>query len=311
MELQPGTPVDRYVVEGVLGKGGMAVVYRVRHGVLGHAAALKILLVPSPSIRQRLLQEGRVQSNLKHPNVVAVSDVVEVAGAPGLVMEYIDGPPLDRYLESHRLTLDQADSLARGILRGVVAAHAAGTIHRDLKPGNILLAIQDGEIIPKITDFGLAKAMELDGGGNSATRSGLAMGTPAYMAPEQIRSAKSVDERADVFSLGAILYELVTGIRAFPGEDIIDLFSRIGSGSYQPPNQLAPDLPERWVTAIQNSLVPDADKRIRSAAALYEAWTGEVSGAVQEGGHCKVHAARPAAHRPHRPGPASRRAARR
>ncbi|MBA2320108.1 MAG: serine/threonine protein kinase, partial [Deltaproteobacteria bacterium] len=210
MDLAPGTEIDRYVVEEVIGRGGMAVVYRVQHKKLGTSHALKVLLIPAPAIQERMLQEGRVQATLRHPNVVNVTDVIDVNGSYGLVMEFVDGPALDRHLwQQKHLSLEEAEIIGRGILAGVAAAHAQSMIHRDLKPANILLARSErGDLVPKVTDFGLAKILRgtsLDTA--SATRTGHTMGTPQYMAPEQIRNAKTVDERADVFSIGALLYE--------------------------------------------------------------------------------------------------------
>ena len=153
--LSSGQSIEgRYTVLRLLGAGGMARVYQVRHAELGSLHALKVLRVSSPEIRERLRQEGRVQSRVRHPNIVAVTDVVSVQGAPGLVMEYIGGPSLRDLLDASRLDHRQADGLARGILDGVEAAHRAGLIHRDLKPGNVLLDPVGDRLVPRITDFG-------------------------------------------------------------------------------------------------------------------------------------------------------------
>lgn len=278
--IAPGTPVDRYVVEDVLGRGGMAVVYRVKHRQLGTLHAMKVLTLHGAGVRQRLLQEGRVQALLQHPNVVAVTDVVDVEGSPGVVMEYIRGPSLDRLLTDRRLTIEQCDTIAQGILRGVGAAHTHGLVHRDLKPGNIMLAITTEGLVPKICDFGLAKLMEGDGQTAIQTRSGVTMGTPAYMAPEQIRNAKAVDKRADIFALGAILYELVTGRRAFDGEDLLDIFTNVAAGKFVPPRELVPALPERMEAAIVGAMVVDREKRIADCSTLLAMWRGEVARAT-------------------------------
>ena len=272
MELQTGTVVDRYAVEGLLGQGGMAIVYRVRHQQLGTLHALKVLMLPAKSIRERLLQEGRVQARLRHANIVSVTDVVDVDGAPGLVMEYIPGPSLDDLLRQHDLSVEQADLIGRGVLEGVAAAHEVGLVHRDLKPGNVLLEVKKDRLIPKITDFGLAKILTDDEAGGSKTRSGLAMGTPCYMAPEQIRNAKGVDERADVFSLGAVLYELVTGRRAFDGDDTFEIFSAVTSGEYTPVRDLVPNAPDRMVEAIRKAMATDREERIQSVEELARYW---------------------------------------
>jgi Tol biopolymer transport system component/serine/threonine protein kinase len=273
MDLAPGTAIKQYTVEAVLGHGGMAIVYAVRHRTLGSAFALKMLRVHSADVARRLLLEGRAQGALRHPNVVAVTDTIDWEGQLGLVMELVEGPSLEQLLARRRLGLDEADALARGILDGVAAAHARDLVHRDLKPGNVLLARTGTGLVPKITDFGLAKLLDAAAGPTS-TRSGVGMGTPPYMAPEQIRDAASADARADVFSLGAILYELVTGQRAFDGKDAWDVFSAIQAGKYTPPGELVRDLPDRMAAAIAGALEVDRDRRIRSVDALATMWAG-------------------------------------
>jgi serine/threonine protein kinase len=273
-ELESGTLVEgRYVVEALIGHGGMAEVYRVRHVHLDTLHALKVLTVSSGSIRRRLMQEGRVQAALQHPNIVSVTDVVVVDSSPGLVMEYIRGPAMDDCLDALELTNDQIDALAVGVMDGVAAAHALDLIHRDLKPANVMLAVTHDAIVPKVADFGLVKLLAGDDDGfQSKTRSGSTMGTPAYMAPEQIRDSKNVDARADVWSLGAILYELVSGRRAFDGEDVLDLFMKVAGGERQAITDLCPDLPDRWVKAIEGSLSVKREYRISTVADLRAQW---------------------------------------
>jgi serine/threonine-protein kinase len=274
VDLSSGQVIGQYRVESVLGQGGMAIVYRVRHEQLGSEHALKVLTVTSKSIRARLLQEGRVQATLRHENIVSVTDVVTIGDAPGLVMELVKGPTLEDLLSHKKLLLDQVDLLAQGILRGVAAAHRQDLIHRDLKPSNILLELGHGRIVPKVADFGLAKVLDA-GGGMSQTRSGVAMGTPHYMAPEQIRDAKSVDARTDVFALGAIFYEMVSGERAFPGEDMLTIFLAISEGKARPIREHCPDLPEHMAAAIEGALQIDRDQRIASCDALLALWRDE------------------------------------
>ncbi len=269
LSLNSGGTVDRYVVEELVGRGGMAVVYRVRHAQLGSRHALKVLSFRSATIQSRLLAEGRAQGSFHHPNVVAVTDVISIDGAPALVMEFVDGPSLEGLLARGPLTLAQSDALARGILRGVAAAHRHGLIHRDLKPANILLVAHDGHLVPKVADFGLVKLAREDDGQH--TRTGSTMGTPAYMAPEQIRDVKRVDARADVFSLGAILYELVTGRRAFTGRDMYDIFKAIAEGPRPP---LPPNVPQRMAEAINGALAADPADRIPDVTTLLDTWSG-------------------------------------
>ncbi len=263
MDLSTGTFVqERYRVRGLLGRGGMASVYLAWDERLRIEVALKVLHVPAAAIQERLLQEGRVQASLRHPNVLNVTDIVDVAGCPGLVMELVQGPSLDALLARTLLVPGEAGRLARGILAGVRAAHEAGVIHRDLKPGNVLLATVDGELVPKVADFGLVKLLGPEGG--SGTRSGLPMGTPPYMAPEQIRGVSDIDQRADLFSLGAVLYELFTGTRAFPGDDVLAIFDAVQAGRWTRRS----DLPDPVSDAIAGCLAPDRADRIASCDAL-------------------------------------------
>jgi serine/threonine protein kinase len=274
----PGTRLDRYLVEGVLGQGGMAIVYKVRHAQLGTFHALKVLNTPSPQVRDRMLREGRVQGAMRHPNIVPVTDLVEISGSPGLVMEFVDGPTLESLLERYRPTLQQADALATAILEGVAYAHRKGFIHRDLKPANVLLANSATGLVPKVTDFGLAKALASDeADGLHHTRSGMIMGTPAYMAPEQIRDSKHVDQRADVFSLGVMLYELVSGRKPFVGDDIVKLYTAITNGTYRPIQELVPNVPERMERAIVGALAIDRNTRIQDCDRLLAIWRGDQS----------------------------------
>ena len=235
-----GSTIDRYRIESRVGEGGMAVVYRARHLQLESVHAIKVLSVTGASVRQRLLREGKVQAILRHPNVIQVTDVLDVRGAPALVMEFVEGPSLDEWLSNHRPSLDEAVWVFRGIVRGVCAAHARGVVHRDLKPANVLLAPTSEGLIAKVTDFGLVKSL----GGAGSTQTGMALGTPEYMSPEQIRDARSVDQRTDLWSLGCILYELLCGTRAFSGSDRRDVFERIVAGTFAPPRDFAQDLPE-------------------------------------------------------------------
>ena len=275
MKLERGDTVDRYTVEKLLGAGGTALVYRVRHNRLGTRHALKLLTIHGESIRRRLLQEGKAQALLGHLNIVAVTDVVDVGGNPGLLMEYIDGPSLEDALLEYRLTMADAETLFMGVLAGVRAAHERGIVHRDLKPANVLLDPTDAGFVPKVADFGLAKAIRGKPLRQGSTRQGVAMGTPSYMAPEQIRDAGNVDERADMFSLGCILYEVITRRRAFPGEDTLDIYNNIALGRYVPARRLMPDLPDRLEQAIRGCLQVDKNKRIPDCDTLKAVLRGE------------------------------------
>ena len=238
----------------------------------GCTRALKLLDNMSDVQVRRLMVEAGIQIDLRHRNVVEVYAVLSEGEHLGLVMEYVDGPTLTSVLQRRRLTFDELDSLAQGILRGVRAAHRRGSIHRDLKPSNILLQRTEKGLVPKVTDFGLAKVLVNRQRGRSITQSGQMMGSPPYMSPEQIRNSKKVDARADVFSLGVILYQMATGDRPFHREDIIELFACISSGTYAPAQDVVPELPLRMASAIDGALLVDIGARIQSVEEFLDIW---------------------------------------
>ncbi|MCB9695098.1 MAG: serine/threonine protein kinase [Alphaproteobacteria bacterium] len=276
VDVRPGTVIDKFEVVELLGQGAMASVYLVRHRHLDAPYALKVLQIQRPEVAERLLTEGRVQAGLRHPNVVGVSDVILVNGQPGLVLEFVDGPTLERFIKDYGpLDIPAIDHIGLSIAKGLRAAHRAGHLHRDLKPANILMDYLDDQWIPKIADFGLAKFLFGGGDGEvSVTRTGQIMGSPTFMSPEQCRDAKSVDQRADVFALGAVLYELATGQRCFDAPDVVQVFARIVSGAFVPVIDLRPDLPRRMVMAIHGALVVDPAHRIPDVDTFMAVWEG-------------------------------------
>jgi hypothetical protein len=260
-----------------LGEGGMAAVFQVRHTTLGTLHALKVLTVAQKGVRERLVQEGVLQARLAHPNIVAVTDVLDVDGAPGLLMEFVPGGTLEGLLDGAAPPLHEAERLFRGVLAAVEHAHAHGVIHRDLKPANVLLSPGPAGPTPKVADFGVAKVLDRAlATDRKATRAGVAMGSPSYMSPEQIRDAGGVDERSDVFALGCILYELVTGRMAFEGPDVFSIFERITQGTFPPVESVAVDVPARVRAAIHGALQVDPARRIPSCARLREVLDGAV-----------------------------------
>jgi DNA-binding response OmpR family regulator len=271
MLLELGSVIDgRYRLESRLGSGGLASVWRVQHLQLEAPFALKILQVSTDDLRRRLLEEGRIQSRLAHPNLVRVTDTVSLPWGVGLVMELVEGPDLRTLLDRQRLPPGQALALGAGVLDGVAYAHRKGLIHRDLKPANVLLQPLDGGYVPRVVDFGLAKALRQGGGG--LTRTGMGMGTPGYMAPEQYRDAAHVDARADVFSLGAILYELVTGARPFNGHNLPTLYQQATAGTFMPAEQRDPGLPRGLSELLRRALSPAPQDRFQDAGQLAARW---------------------------------------
>lgn len=262
---------DRFTVKRVLARGGMATVYIVEHTTLRSEYALKVLDLHSGDIRQRLLQEGRIQASLRHPNIVGVTDALDLAGQPALVMEYVEGPALSEVLADGPVPLDQALDWFRSIARAVDYAHQRGLVHRDLKPDNVLMAPLGNSYLPKVADFGIAKVVQdymstrVDG---PHTRTGVGMGTPAYMPPEQMQNARGVDHRADIFALGCILYELVCGRRAFDSDNLLSLLNAVAEGDYPAPDSVVDHLPSGVIAAIHAALEPDPDLRVASCGEL-------------------------------------------
>ncbi|HTL34043.1 MAG TPA: serine/threonine-protein kinase, partial [Kofleriaceae bacterium] len=216
---------DRYLVEEELGNGAMGRVFAARHVKVGRRVAIKIMHdehAQNPSIVERFAREAMVAARLRHPNLVSVLDVGQTPSRqPLLVLELAPGIPLS-HMACEPLPGPRIVNLVRQLLRGLAHAHAAGLIHRDLKPDNILVeTTADGTEIPRIVDFGIAVTADRDDtiAGRRLTDANMVIGTPFYMSPEQAR-AKDIDARTDLFSLGVIMYELLAGMPPFPGSSV-------------------------------------------------------------------------------------------
>ena len=256
----------RYRTEEVLGRGGMASVYLARDGELDRPVAVKVLaehLADTPGFRERFLREAKLAAQLSHPNIVQVFDVGEEDGRPFIVMECVEGSTLAEELKQ-RGPLDPAEvvDLALQICGGLEHAHAAGLVHRDIKPQNLLLR-PDGTV--KIADFGIARAAET----TKLTQAGSVMGTAAYLAPEQALG-EEVTASADIYSLGCVVYELLTGRTPYVFETLPELVVKHRQESIQPLRELRPDIPERLEAAVMHALARNADYRPESAAAFAE-----------------------------------------
>jgi serine/threonine protein kinase len=254
-----------------LGEGAFSTVYLVRHASLPTAFALKVLTTGHRGIQERLRTEARAQAALRHPHVVAVHELLDVNGGPALLMEHVAGASIEQLLQVGPLSLDEVDALTIGLLRGVRAAHAAGMVHRDLKPANVLLALTEDGVCPKIADFGIVKVA--DAGGPHATRADQMLGTPRYMAPEQFDAAHLAGPTADVWGLGAMLYELVTDQPAFAGDSPFAIRMAIEAGPPADPRTLRPEIPARMAAAILGCLHRAPTDRWPTIDALLAAWT--------------------------------------
>ncbi len=259
--------LGRYELLAELGRGAMGVVYKARDPKIDRLVALKVIasaegLHPTEARqrRERFQREVRAAGRLAHPNIVAVYDVGEDHGRDFLVMEFIDGQSLDQRLRARRpLPLDETLAIGEQVAQALDYAHAHSIIHRDIKPANILLT-RDG--VAKVTDFGIARIT-----GMETTQTGQSLGTPSYMSPEQI-SGLSLDGRSDIFSLGAVLYELLSGERAFPGETISTVIYRITHEEPTPLRRLNPAFPASLDACLQKALAKDPSRRYSRAVDL-------------------------------------------
>lgn len=274
MLLQAGERVaGRFAVDQLIAEGGLSEVYKVKHIELGAVYALKLLRAEHPTITKRLLMEGRIQAQLTHPNIAPVTDVVRHKGRVGLLMPLIEGKSMAELLDSRKqLPLDESLVLMAGVLSGVGAAHGAGVLHRDIKPGNVLLQHSAGQVRPLVTDFGIAKVAE---GMANVTRVGAAMGTPGFSAPEQVLDAADVDVRADVFSLGAMLYRMLTGGMPYVSADGSVRIGSVVSEPYTPLEQAVDNLPAHICAAVDTSLARSAQERFDDLEAMATALLAE------------------------------------
>ncbi|MEO0600188.1 MAG: tetratricopeptide repeat protein [Myxococcota bacterium] len=278
---------DRYEVVAWLGQGATASVFRVRDVELGQDLALKVLQHSHPLLRRRMVREQAFQGQIVHRNVVSVRDLLDVDGQLGLLMELVDGPSLGTFLGSERPPDDVVDALALGLLAGVQAIHDAGIVHRDIKPDNVLIANTRGQIVPKLTDFGIARDPSSDGA--SLTQTGALVGTLSTMSPEQIRASRKVDARSDVWAVGCVLYRIVSGHDAFVGADNGALITAVLEGRRAP---LPDDLPARWRDAIEAALQLSAEDRPADCVELRRRWEAP-GGLILGGGSSRRSPARP------------------
>lgn len=274
--LAPGeTVAGKYRVDRVLGEGGMGLVVAAHHEVLDCVVALKLLSIDSakdPVLVSRFLREGRSAAGLKSEHVARVLDVGTLdGGAPFLVMEYLEGADLARLLgQRGALPVDLACDYVVQACKGVGEAHAAGIVHRDLKPENLFLANGvGGAARVKVVDFGLSKSIAPTGA--ALTRTGVVLGSPAYMAPEQLRGTRGVGPRTDVWALGVVLFELLTGRCPFDADSLPDLCLLIVDTQPPPVRDLRGEVPEALARIVARCLEKDPAKRFFDATELAEA----------------------------------------
>ena len=265
--LQPGALIaGRYRLERLLGEGGMAIVWEATHTVTKRTVAMKFLreaLRDKEELRVRFHREASAASALRHPNVVEILDVFDFeAGAPVMVMELLHGETLGQKLaRDEKLSLEETAALMLPVISAVGAAHALGIVHRDLKPDNVFLASGPTGTIVKVLDFGIAKLTTGVAPRAMHTAAGSMLGTPYYMAPEQASSNMVVDYRADIWSLGVILYECLAGTRPIEGDDLVQVVTRLVSVAIMPLERIAPELPHDVSSVVMQMLTRDPLRR--------------------------------------------------
>jgi len=280
MHSGPGHVVGgKYRLMQLLGTGGMGAVWRAEHTALRQQVAVKLLDARGPTAEravQRFLREGQIAAAVRHRNVVYISDFGTENGTPYLVMELLDGAPLaDCLFTGETFKLKRFLDLMIGCLDGLGAVHAAGIIHRDIKPENIFLVSEGDSEFPKVLDFGLSRSTDGNDMTGQITREGLILGTPEYISPEQARGSKSLDRRADLDSLGGLVYEGLAGRIPFEAENSADLIAKVLREPFVPVHVHRPDVGQALSDFVSRAMARDREERFASAedmrAALEEA----------------------------------------
>jgi len=262
---------DAYSIEGEIGRGGMGVVYRARDEKLKRLVAIKVLppeLAFRADIRARFMREAETAARISHPNVVPIHTVGEADDLVYFVMGYVDGESLAVRLKRRgRLSIEEARRICRETADALSSAHQQGVIHRDVKPDNILLEGTRGRVM--VTDFGIAKALSAEGG--TLTEAGIAIGTPAFMSPEQAAGEREIDGRSDIYSLGVVTYQMVTGELPFQAPTVPGLLMKQISEEPTPVDQKRPEVPPEFGQTVMRCLEKDPERRWPTADALRRA----------------------------------------
>ena len=256
---------ERYQIDGVLGEGGMGVVYRAVDLVRERPVAIKALhssLMGDAEIRRRFTREAQLMLGWNHRHVARVHELITHRDLLAFVMEYVEGPTLEEHAQrwGGKLPYDDVRLIFRGVLEAMAEAHSVGIVHRDLKPHNILLRLEDDTVVPKIVDFGIAKILE----GTTYTMTGAMLGTCRYMSPEQAQAPQDVDHRSDIYSLGVTLYRCVTGRCPFEGNSHFAVMMAHVSQLPEPPSAFRPHMPPPLERIILSALAKDRTDRPQS-----------------------------------------------
>src|SRR6478735_2752126 len=263
--LAPGTVLGKYSIIRLLGAGGMGAVYEATHTEIGKKVAIKVLspmIAAVPGARARFLREAQLTSRVRHPHIVDVADMGSDAGNTYLVMEFLHGEDLAQRLDRlGPIGIEELADIMLPVCSAVAAAHAAGITHRDLKPQNIFLASGTRRVHPKVLDFGISKGNDAVTKAGTLTGTGAMIGTPYYLAPEQIMDSKSAGSASDQYALGIILYECLTGKRPYDGDNLFVVFQGIVGGNPRRPRELRPEIPPELEEVTLRAMKSDAKLR--------------------------------------------------
>jgi serine/threonine-protein kinase len=267
MNYEIGSRVGDYEILEILGAGGMGRVYKVRNVLSDRVEAMKVLLPDlegNAQLADRFMREIKVQASLDHPNIAALHTALRIENQLMMLMEYVEGTPLDHLMEAGPIPIDKAVDYIAQVLSALSYAHARGVVHRDLKPANMMITPSG---VVKLMDFGIAK-MTAD---RKLTQTGSTVGSLYYMSPEQIKGAMDLDPRSDLYSLGVSLYEVVTGARPFQGDSEYSIMAAHLEKNPPPPIQISPNLPPGLNEIILQALEKDPAKRFQTADAFHSA----------------------------------------
>ncbi|HVU50581.1 MAG TPA: serine/threonine-protein kinase [Polyangia bacterium] len=270
--LPAGARLGKYEIVRLIGSGGMGAVYEATHVEIGKRVAIKTLAPAVAAVagaRQRFLREAQLTSRLRHPNIVDMTDMGTEGRIAYLVMELLVGEDLAHRLErTGPMVPSELVDLMLPVCSALVAAHAAGIVHRDLKPQNIFLAAAPGGVAPKVLDFGISKSNDNEASYASLTGTGAVIGTPHYLAPEQIQDARSASAASDQYSIGVIFYRCLTGTNPFAGESVFAIMQAIVGSKAVPLAERRPDLPEGLAEVLAQAMNPLPWERYGSIQAL-------------------------------------------
>lgn len=288
----------KYRVCGIIGQGGMGTVYEAEHVAIGRRVALKVLRpeqVQKKEAVSRFEHEVRVVSAIRHPAICQIYDVGRLDdGSPYMVMERLRGESLaDRLERGGKVEPRELATILIEALGGLEAAHRQGVIHRDLKPDNIFLGGEGGRLEVKVLDFGISKMTGLEDAAARLTRTGMVMGTPYYMAPEQAMGERNLDRRVDVWGAGVVLYEAASGQRPFVAKNYNALLVQILTAAPKPIDELVPGIPRGLADIIRRALEKKREMRFQSAGELRQAlldlpWPGAPRRVLQEGDRARA-----------------------